>query len=66
MEKAFKAMHGKTAKEAEAALKEWEKKMDKAQEEFDAKEGQLHVDFNGPNGTAGPATDVRTGPITKK
>jgi Bacterial protein of unknown function (DUF922) len=66
MARAVKAMRGKSAGKAEATLKDFIKQMDKAQQDFDAKEGLLIVDFNGPNGKAGPATDVRAGPLPKE
>ena len=66
MQKAFNEMHGKIGNQAQKIFDEWVEKMNKAQAEFDAKEGELHVEFKGPAGNAGPATDVKTGPISKK
>lgn len=61
--RACKAMRGKSATKAKEAFDKIMKEMDKAQADFDAKEGRLFVDHNGPNGKAGPATGVRTGPV---
>lgn len=63
--RACRAMRGKSADNAQAVFAKFMKDMDKAQADFDSREGMLFVDHNGPNGKAGPATDVRTGPIKK-
>ena len=63
--RAVKAMRGKSQAKAIEIFNDFMKQLDKAQDDFDAKEGMLIVDHNGPNGTAGPATDVRVGPIPK-
>jgi len=60
--RACKEMRGKAEKKAEEIFKKVMKEMDKAQDAFDALEGKIIVEHGGPNGNAGPATGVRTGP----
>jgi hypothetical protein len=60
--RAIKAMRGKPRKQADEEFKKTMKAMDDAQKNMDLREGMLIVEFNGPNGRAGPSTGVRLGP----
>ncbi|MGL4424500.1 MAG: DUF922 domain-containing protein [Gemmataceae bacterium] len=60
----LKALQRGTEKNKEAIFKKIETQMDAEQAAFDAREGQLYIDYNGPNGKAGPPSDVHLGPLT--
>ena len=65
MTRACRAMRGQPGPRALKIVDEFIDSMNKAQAEFDSKEGMIFVDHNGPNGKAGPATGVRVGPPVK-
>jgi hypothetical protein len=60
--RAVTAAHGQTEATANKTLARFMKDMDAAQAAMDHREGLLIVEHNGPNGRAGPASDVKLGP----
>ena len=58
MTRLCKALRGQPKGRVESLYNKYEADMNKAQDELDSREGQIKILYDGPNGTAGDATDV--------